>query len=195
MQDEESFMKKIQTIIAVFATLVICGCNKQPPAPTSETVAIGVVAPLTGDGATYGQSMKRGFDLALGGNPAFHLIYEDTQMNPIQAVSALNKLISVDKVQIVLGEAASSITLALAPVANSHQVILFSSISTADKLRDAGPYFFRNVPRNAIQGKTAAEFIFDKLSKKKVAVYGKNDDYGVNLSKSFAARFKELAIC
>jgi branched-chain amino acid transport system substrate-binding protein len=181
-------------ITGLLAVAMTCGCDKQSSTTTQSQgrVPIGVVAPLTGDGATYGQAMKRGFDLALGGEAGFLLIYEDTKMNPKDAISALNKLITVDKVQIVLGEAASGVTLVLAPVAEKNHVILFSSISSADKIKDAGDYIFRNVPRNEIQGKTAAEFISRKLSKMKVAVYGKNDEYGVNLSQSFKARLKEL---
>jgi branched-chain amino acid transport system substrate-binding protein len=185
-------MKLTKSLISVFLTAALFGCSKPPNVTTLEPAPIGVVAPLTGDGATYGQSMKRGFDLAIGDDKAFRLIYEDTKMNPKEAVSALNKLITVDKVQIVLGEAASGVTLVLAPIAETSRVILFSSISSADKIKDAGDYIFRNVPRNEIQGKTAAEFIFGKLAKTNVAVYGKNDEYGANLSQSFKARLKEL---
>lgn len=188
-------MRSKLPLLLVIIPVILVGVfllNRQTNKQSASVAAIGVVAPLTGDGATYGQSMRRGFDLALGHNPAFRLIYEDTKMNPKEALSALNKLITVDKVHIVLGEAASGVTLTLAPVAEKNHVILFSSISTSDKLKAAGDYIFRNVPRNEIQGITAAKFVVGTLSKKKVAVYGKNDEYGVNLSQSFTAHLKQL---
>jgi branched-chain amino acid transport system substrate-binding protein len=59
-------------------------------------------------------------------------------------------------------------------------------------LRKSGEYIFRNVPRNEIQGITAAKFIFTTLGKKNVAILKKNDDYATNLAKSFQAEFQKL---
>ena len=152
---------------------------------------IGVIAPLTGEGASYGQAMKRGFDLAFKGS-GVRLIYEDTMMDAKTAVTSATKLINSDHVTIILGEAASGVTMAVAPVAESNKVILFSSISSTDKLRYAGDFIFRNVPRNEIQGVTAANFIHSTLGSKKIALVADNDEYGANLSKSFKTRIKEI---
>lgn len=173
---------------ALVLSLFLTGCSKKD----DQTVIIGVVAPLTGDGATYGASMRRGFDLAFQGEPRVRLIYEDSRFSPKEGVSAINKLISADKVQVVLGEAASGVTLAMAPVAEQNKVILFSSISTSDNLRTAGQYIFRNVPRNEIQGVSAARFLFQKLGKRNVVVFKKNDEYATNLSTSFEREYKRL---
>lgn len=153
---------------------------------------VGVLAPITGEGATYGASMKRGFDLAFSSAPTISLKYEDTKFDAKLAVTEFNKLITVDKVKVVLGEAASGVTMALAPLAEKNKVILFSTISSTDSLKTAGDYFFRNVPRNEIQGRTAAEFLFNKLNIKTAGLFGENDEYGINLSKSFKERFIEL---
>jgi branched-chain amino acid transport system substrate-binding protein len=175
--------------LAIVTIFSLPACSKK-----SETkeIKIGVVGPLTGEGATYGESMRRGFDLAFQGDPQFKLIYEDDKLLPKEGVAAINKLISSDKVQVVLGSAASGVTLAMAPIAEKNRVILISSISTSDNLRNSGEYVFRNVPRNEIQGITAATFLFNNLGKKNVIIFKKNDEYANNLSSSFRRKFQEL---
>lgn len=175
-------------ILLIVAILVIVKMDDKRQAH----IGIGVIGPLTGEGATYGESMRRGFDLAFQGEQEFQLVYEDSQLLPKEGVSAIQKLISFDKVQVVLGAAASSVTLAMAPIAERNKVILFSSISTSDDLRTSGEYIFRNVPRNEIQGITAARFLYEKLGKKSVIIFKKNDEYGTNLSASFEREFRQL---
>ena len=173
--------------ISIFALLFTPGCAKK-----SEQIKIGVVGPFTGEGATYGDSMRRGFELAFQNEPAIKLIYEDDKFIPQEGVTCITKLISADKVQVVLGSAASSVTLAMAPIAEKNKVILISSISTSDDLRKSGEYIFRNVPRNEIQGTTAARYLFATLGKKNVAILKKNDDYAINLAKGFQTEFQKL---
>jgi branched-chain amino acid transport system substrate-binding protein len=182
-------MRTFKNFVLIFAIICIqlFGCT------TSENIIkIGVIAPLTGEGATYGASMKRGFNLAFQADSSIKLIYEDDKLLPKEGINAINKLISTDKVNVILGSAASAVTMAIAPIAEKNKKVLFSTISTTDNLRNAGEYIFRNVPRNEVQGSTAAEFLFYKLNIKVVGVFGENDEYGTNLSKSFKSKFAEL---
>jgi branched-chain amino acid transport system substrate-binding protein len=153
--------------------------------------SIGVIAPLTGEGATYGASMKRGIELAMKG-AGINLIYQDDKLSARDGVTAIQKLISLDKVSVIYGSAASSVTAAIVPIANQNKVVLFSSISTADSLSNAGPYFYRNVPANSIQGQTAAEFVAGKIKKLSIAIFNKNDEYGTNLASSFRQQIQKL---
>jgi len=189
-------MHKRNFLLAVVLILFVVGCGKKQP----ESYTIGVITPLTGEGATYGDATKKGADLAVeeinraGGvnNKPIRLVYEDDQMNPSTATSAIQKLVSVDKVPVILGAFGSSITLAIAPIAEKSKVVLFSASSTADAIKDAGDYIFRNVPPNSAQGKSAAEFVVRKLNVRTAAILLMNNDYGLSLSKSFEARFTEL---
>ena len=69
--------------------------------------------------------------------------------------------------------------------------MLFSASSTADALKDAGDYFFRNVPPNARQGQSAARFAFEKLNAKTAAILYMNNDYGISLTESFDSYFRD----
>ncbi len=179
-------MKKVAIFLITILLIMACNTNK------NEVITIGVVAPLSGANASYGDILKKGFSLAFASDPMIKLKYEDSKFDPTTAVSAINKLIYVDKVEIVLGEVASGVTAAIAPIAEKNKIILFSTISSSDNLKNAGDYFFRNIPRNDIQGKTVAEFIIKKLHIKTVALFGLNDEYGTNISKSFKETYIKL---
>lgn len=188
-------MKRIKFQITLFAILfVFAGCNScnHNTANQQDKLKIGVVAPLTGEGATYGASMKRGFDLAFDGDSTYELLYQDSKFDSKLAVTILEKYISIDKVKVIYGEAASGVSLAMVPISDKNKIIQFSSISSSDDLIKSSDYFFRNVPSNNVQGKTAAEFVFSTLKISDAAILKDNDDYGLNLSKSFGAIFKSL---
>ncbi len=174
-------------ILVITSIALILGCAKE------KEIKIGVITPLTGEGATYGEDTKRGVDLAVeeinkkGGidGKMITVIYEDDQIDPETGTKAIQKLISINKVPVIIGAFGSSVSLAIAPIAEKNRVVLFSASSTADALKDAGDYFFRNVPPNSAQGKSAAEFAIDKLKVKTAAILYMNNDYGVSLTKAF----------
>jgi branched-chain amino acid transport system substrate-binding protein len=178
------YIKNYSIIILLFIT----ACNNNNNVKNK----IGIIAPLTGEGATYGDAMKKGFDLAFSKNKNFQLVYEDSKLSTKEGVNAINKLISLDKVKVIYGAASSSVTLAIAPEAEKNKVILFSSISTADDIKNSGDFIFRNVPSNHVQGETAANFLINKLGKKNIAILMENDDYGISLSESFKEKVIQL---
>jgi len=185
---------KIRSFLSVVASaLILCAssvafysCNR------SNKVKVGVIAPLTGKGAYYGQILKTNFDLAFASDSLYELKYEDSKFEKNASVSAINKLITIDKVPVILGEVTSDNTLTIAPIAEKNKTVLFATIASTDKLNEIGEYFFRNVPSNKIQGITAANFIYSKLGLKSVAVFGQNSEYGVNITTSFKNEYTKL---
>lgn len=181
-------------ILGLLISLGMLGCAKK-----EKEIKIGVITPLTGEGATYGEATKRGVDLATeeinqkGGinGKKIRLVYEDDQIKPEVGTKVIQKLISIEKVPVIIGAFGSSVSLAIAPVAEKNKVVLFSASSTADALKDAGDYFFRNVPPNSKQGESAAEFAIEKLKAKNAAVLYMNNDYGISLAKAFENFFKQ----
>ena len=194
-------MKKtisINLILFLMITILFFnGCVKKE---TPDIIKIGVIGPFTGEGATYGAAMKRGIDLAfqerneVGGvlGKEVKAIYEDSKLSAKDGINALTKLVNQDKVQVIIGAASSKVTLNLAPFAEKYKVVLISSISTADELKESGEYIFRNVPPNLQQGISAARFVNDYLKEKSAAVFFKNDDYGKSLAESFIKSFEKM---
>ena len=90
------------SLFSILAVLLLAGCATVPTQQV-DTLKFGVMAPLTGDAAAYGLSVQKGIDLAkknLGLD--VELIYEDSRCDAKEAVTAINKLISLDGVQAVI---------------------------------------------------------------------------------------------
>lgn len=151
-----------------------------------EKIKIGVILPLTGGGAIYGEDLKKGIDLAFAESPIkdkFELLFEDDAASPKDGVNALNKLIAQD-VSIVVGAVMSSVANAMLPIANKNKTLLLSPKATDPKLA-ADDYFYRIWPTDSIDGKISATYICDSLRLSKIAIFYPNGDYGVGITRVF----------
>ncbi len=199
----------IRNLALVFcAMLILSGCSdrkkkdaatepKNAPAPIA-TVRLGVILPETGDLAKYGKTAHAAVQLAvdeINSDPQaslrFQCVYEDDGLIAGKGVLAARKLITVDKVPILIGPLASTITLAVAPLAQNAGVVLLSPGSSSPGITDAGPFIFRNCLSDEYEGSAMASFARDHLGLKRVAVYYINNDFGVGLSKVFQEDFKK----
>lgn len=172
------------------------GCARRAPSE----IKIGVSLPLSGDAAVWGKSQKDGYDLALsqinsaGGVNGSKLVltYEDDAGLPRQGVSALRKLLDVDRVSIITGVANSSVALAFIPIINERRVLFVSSGASSPKLTGASKYFFRTWPSDIAEALAMAKYAFGELEIRKLAILYINNEYGVGLSQPLADTFKTL---
>lgn len=171
------------------AMVTSLGCAKKE----DKEIKIGAILPLTGDAALYGDSLKKGVDLALTqinskggikGRPVT-VNYEDSKAVPADGVAAFKKLVDVNRVIAVIGDAVSSVTLAFAPIAEKNRVVVLSPLSSAPALTNAGDFIFRNVPSDLYGGRVAAYFSVKDQGWKKIAILYINNDFGVGLKRVF----------
>jgi len=193
-------MKRIFSLVVIL--LIICGliwvsCQKKVE---EKVVKIGAVLVLTGPDAKAGQSAKQGIEMAVeeinasGGvkSRKIEVIYEDDGGEPQKSVSAVQKLINVDKVLAILGPMWSSCVLAVAPIVESKGVVILSPTASSPKITYAGDYIFRNTYSDAIEGAKTAEFASKELKYGKAGILFINNDYGVGLKDAFKRKFEEL---
>ena len=170
------------------------------PGRSSKEIVIGEYGSLTGNTATFGQSTKNGSEMAfeeinkgggLLGKPV-RLIVEDDQSKPEEAATAVTKLINQNAVQAVLGEVASSRSLAAAPICQGAKVPMVTPSSTNPKVTQVGDYIFRVCFTDVQQGEADAKFAAKSLKFKRAALlYDVRNDYSVGLRLVFAQKFKE----
>ena len=181
---------KVASTFITLCAFILIGCNNN--IDKTKAIKVGAVIPLSGEVATYGESLKKGFDLAVSEeNGKFVIVYEDSKADKNTGISAINKLISIDNVKFVFSDATSGVTLAIAPVAEKNKVILFDAIATSDAIIKSGDYVFRNAPSNYKQAIKAAAFIIEDLKEKDIAIIFNQTDYGVNLSEKFRSELKK----
>lgn len=163
-----------------------------PPA-ANETLKIGVMMPLTGDVATYGESVKNAIEYAASQAQLdnVQLIFEDSKCEGKDAASAINKLINVDGVSAIIGELCSGATLAAAPIAEANEVVLISPASTSPDVTNAGEYVFRTIPSDALQGAFGAELASAQGATRLAVIYS-NDDYGQGFDAVLKEEFPAL---
>jgi branched-chain amino acid transport system substrate-binding protein len=164
------------------------------------SIVIGVVFPMTGPIATFGQESVNGIKLALKKinltpihGKRIEIIVEDTKGEPVDTASAARKLISVDHVMAIIGDVASSNTLAAAPIAQSEKVPMLTPASTNEAVTKTGDYISRTCFTDGFQGQVMAKFATQTLKAKKVAVIvDLSSDYSKGLAKVFRQKFKEM---
>ena len=114
-------------------------------------------------------------------------------MPPCSAATAVTKLINQDRVVALIGEVASSRSLAAAPIAQSNKVPMVSPSSTNPQVTAVGDYIFRVCFIDPFQGLVMAKFATNTLKMKKVAIlYDVRNDYSIGLRNVFGEKFKEM---
>jgi branched-chain amino acid transport system substrate-binding protein len=175
------------------------------PPVDSDTILLGEVGSLTGSEATFGLSTKNGIQMALDEvNAAGGVTIEgkakklavrvyDDQGKPEEAANAVTRLISQDKVVAILGEVASSNSLAMAPKAQAAKVPMVSPSSTNPKVTEVGDFIFRVCFIDPFQGTVMAKFVTENLKLKGVAILKDNkSDYSLGLTQFFTETFTKL---
>jgi branched-chain amino acid transport system substrate-binding protein len=183
---------------AVGLALLLFSCA--PAHPAHEGIPIGFYGSLTGSTATFGQSGKKGCTLAfdeinaaggvLGEKIALHV--EDDRGEPAEAASAVSKLISRDHVIGLLGEAASSRTLAAAPIAQKSEIPMITPSSTNPQVTRVGSYIYRVCFTDDFQGTMLARFAGEDLkARTAMLLTDVRNDYSVGLGRAFRRAFIE----
>ncbi len=207
-------------LLAAFAALVlVSGCDEKtkpvepkptdakpaekPPEakPADDVILIGEVGSVTGSEAAFGISTRNGVELAVdeangaGGVKGKKLqvrLYDD-QSKPEEAASATTRLISQDHVAVILGEVASSNSLAMAPLAQKAQVPMITPSSTNPAVTEVGDYIFRVCFIDPFQGYVMAKYAREDLKLANVAILKDvKSAYSEGLSDVFSRKFTEL---
>ncbi|MCP4581772.1 MAG: ABC transporter substrate-binding protein [candidate division Zixibacteria bacterium] len=189
---------RILSIVILMAAVVsiLFSCGKSEP----DVIKIGATLPLTGNSALWGQPTKEGIDLAIdiinnnGGinGTKIEVIYEDTQGIPSIGVTAIKKLINIDKVPAIIDNSNSSVTLAMAPIAESNNTIQLVTGASSPDIADAGEYIYRIWNSDALEGSFIAKYTIDSLKAKSAAILFVNNSYGKGLNKVFTNKFQLL---
>ena len=135
----KSMLKKeaIFGLAGVMAVAAGCGSNKDAGNANNNEAKIALLTTTTGGAAAYGESIKAGAELAVSeinadsNNVKINLLVEDTKGDKNEAINAMNKVISKDKVVGVIGPMLSGEMMAAGPVANKSKVVALGTSTTA----------------------------------------------------------------
>jgi branched-chain amino acid transport system substrate-binding protein len=188
--------------MAALATTLLSGTALVGGPALAETIKIGVNEPLTGAFAASGTYVVNGAKIAAdeinakGGvlGKQIELVIEDNKSNPTEAAAVAEKLITRDKVPVMMGAWGSSLTLAVMPKLMEYETPMVVETSSSSKITTSGnPYIFRISPPSPVEA-TAFRGIVDKLELKKADFLVINNDWGRGTAEDFSKMFKEKGI-
>jgi branched-chain amino acid transport system substrate-binding protein len=173
------------------------------PVWAQESVKVGVVGPRTGTAAATGQAFDEGIKLAVeyvnakGGvlGKKLEVVFEDTAGAPDKAASGFERLVTKDKVVMVIGESHSSAALAEIEVANRLKTPFIVVEAWHDDVTAKNyKYVFRAGPSNSgVVNETIAKWVvFEKF--KKAFIIQENTDWGLGIGKLSEAALKKAGV-
>ena len=181
----------------VSAMMMAASCSGKK----NDTIKIGGIAPLSGGVAVYGTECKNGIDLAVeeinaaGGinGQKIEFICEDDEGDSAKSVNAYKKLVTKDRVKVIIGSLTSGCTMAITNLAQAQKVVQIAPAATAVAITDAGNYVFRACYTDPFQGKIGGKFAYENLGTKKAAIlYDIGNDYSVGLTDNFTAEYNSM---
>ena len=194
-------MKKLLLMTLALTFFVLSCGNKSNAggngaAADSDVIKIGVIAPLTGDVAQYGVAVKEGVELKVaeinnaGGvnGKKIELIVADSKGDSQEAVNIFKKMVSQDKVNLVIGEVISSASLAIADLAQNAKVPMISASATNLDVTKGKDFVFRTTFTDPFQGIATAKYAKEKEIKSVAVLTNTSSDYAVGLAEAFKAQ-------
>ena len=163
-------------------------------------IKIGATMPLTGYAASYGEDAKRGVELAIdqanaaGGIRGKKLvaIFEDDGGAGKTGIAAIQKLVTVDKLQVIVNGMMSATALPAAPICRDNKVVFIGTLTSHPEVTSPGGYIYRIAASDVINANVEAKFVYNVLKKRRGGGLFATTDYGVRFKKIVQERFEKL---
>ena len=188
--------------------LAVAGCNTPtPPLPTKppseDSVRVAILTPMTGELATFGETVRNGITLAFdewneggGVNGQFiEWVLEDTRCDPLEARQAAERAVNDLGARFIVGGLCSESAIPIARAVDEQGVLFIGATAThplvtVDSEGVTRPLVFRASYAYPYQGRAAARFAFDELNARRAAVLtNPSDDFVRSLTDEFMAEF------
>ncbi len=191
----------VALIVALSMLAVGCGGAADKGAdsdkePAADVIKIGVYEPLTGTNAAGGQMTVEGIKLANQLYPEVlgkkvELVVVDNKSEKQEAANAVERLISKEKVNVIIGSYGSSLSMAGGPVALDAKVPVIGCSPTNPAVTLDNDYYFRVCFIDPFQGTVMSNYATGTLGAKTAAIIQDvQQDYSVGLSSYFEKAFK-----
>jgi branched-chain amino acid transport system substrate-binding protein len=197
--------------IGILVSLMVLGAcgsddNKSTEGGSTDgkkTVAIGLVGPLTGDNANLGVNIRDGAKVAIdewnkkSTKYNYQLKEFDTQGDPAQAPTQMDRYIPDSSILGIVGPAFSGETKAVIPNLQQAGLVMVSASATNVALPTVvpdGTVFHRIIPDDDVQAKGVTDYVTKVIKPKKVALINDNTEYGKGLWEGVVKLLKDAGI-
>ncbi|MCB0334121.1 MAG: ABC transporter substrate-binding protein, partial [Bdellovibrionales bacterium] len=151
--------------------------------------SIGVLIPLSGGSSEQGKWIQRGLSLAKqevesNNDVSLELIFEDTQGDTAQAVTAYKRIMSTGKPSVFFAWG-SGIGLALTPLVNKDRIPLIGVATGTPLYTSSDDYTFRNFPSAVDEALQSVKVVTEQLKAKRIAIFQIQNAYGEGAASAF----------
>ena len=191
-------MKRI-LIASIIVVSLLSACT--PNGGGGDKVRIGVFMSTTGTTANFGISSVNGIKLAAeevnaaGGinGKQVELLVQDDRSDASEAATIVTKFVTQDQVHGIIGEVASSRSIAAAPIAQNAKIPMLTPSSTNPEVTKKGNFIFRSCFIDPYQGAAIAQFAAKTLGAKTAAIMvDRKNDYSTGLEKVISETFTKF---
>jgi branched-chain amino acid transport system substrate-binding protein len=189
--------KTLAVILALLAWLT------PVPASAAEAIKVGIVLPLTGAQAKFGEMEKQSFELALeeinatGGSKGKKLefLFADDTGNPEVGRTVMEQLIKKDKVVMLGGGYSSSATYAMVGVAQQNGIPFLVNTASADIITQRGyDFIFRLNPPVSEYASGLESFLAEVVKPRTAVILHESSLFGTEGARAFKNSCKKLGI-
>lgn len=198
--------RKLSVLLSLLlsSSLLLTSCVTKNTADSGKTstnsdvIKIGVMEPITGANAAGGALELEGIKLANKLYPEVlgkkvELVTVDNKSEKVEAANAANRLVDKEKVTAILGSWGSSLSMAAGDTVKNAKVPAIGTSCTNPLVTKGNDFYFRVCFIDPFQGTVMANYAFNKLGAKKVAIIQEiSNDYAVGLAKYFKDAFTKL---
>src|SRR5215207_5140684 len=186
------------TLVLISSLLLALACQ---PQGGGDKVRVGVFMSLTGSTANFGISSTNGIKLASNKENAaggingkqIEVLVQDDRTDASEAATIVTKFVTQDQVHAILGEVASSRSIAAAPIAQNAKIPMLTPSSTNPEVTKKGDFIFRSCFIDPVQGAAIAQFAAKSLNAKTAAIMvDRKNDYSTGLEKVINETFTKM---
>jgi ABC-type branched-subunit amino acid transport system substrate-binding protein len=160
-----------------------------------ERIKVGAIIGLSGSMSPAGLEMKKGIELALKdlgkGSPIDVIFEDDHSMEQKVAVSAITKLINIDKVKVILTWVYTTLPT-IAPIATRAKIPLIEFWDSNEGIFNFSPYVFCSGVSTEKNGALGARFAVNNRKNKKLGIFVLNDPWSELISVAFKKEARNL---
>lgn len=158
---------------------------------------VGVLCPLTGRYARFGNAFLQGARLAAEHVPSplaspWQLVVEDTEADPVMAALMARKLCVEDQCSLLFGALLTATTATAALVAADHDVSLISPTATSERLGLLGPHVLQTNQTGQLEAALLARLARQVLLKERFVIIRPDTPEGASMATAFAEVVAEL---
>jgi len=188
-------MKKLVSVLLV----LVMAMSLMASAVAEDALKIGVIGPMTGGAAVYGNAVANGAQIAVNeinalGGMQIILDVQDDEHDPEKGINAYNAVLD-NGAQMILGTVTTAPCVAVAAQAYEERIFMLTPSASSADVTAGKDNAFQVCFTDPGQGIASAEMIASKKLGTKIGViYNNSDVYSTGIYQAFEAKAAELGL-